>query len=148
MRKPTPPRSIRNVAMDLLSRREHSLQELRQKLKLRGHEGDDVEVALEKLVVDRLQSDDRFTESYVHHRVNAGLGPMKIRYELREKGVDDVLADLYLQPMEGQWNEIMKQQRIRKFGEEIPNDYKLQMKQARFLQNRGFSPESVMRLFR
>ena len=148
MRKPAPPRSIRNIAMDLLSRREHSLQELRNKLKLRGHEGDDIEVALEKLVADRLQSDDRFTESYVHHRVNAGVGPLKIRFELRQKGVVENLADVYLQPMEDRWNEIMKQLRIRKFGEEIPKDYKLQMKQARFLQNRGFSPESVMRLFR
>jgi SOS response regulatory protein OraA/RecX len=42
----------------------------------------------------------------------------------------------------------MIRQRIRKYGVAIPNDYAERMKQARFLQNKGFSPESVMRLFR
>jgi SOS response regulatory protein OraA/RecX len=46
------------------------------------------------------------------------------------------------------WNELLDRQRIKKYGYEIPTDYAQKIKQARFLQNRGFSPESVMRLFR
>jgi regulatory protein len=142
------PRSIRMVAMDLLSRREHSEQELRQKLKTREHGLDEIDEVLQALKHDRLQSDTRFTESYVNHRVNAGVGPIKIRYELRQKGIDDVLADEFLEPFCSQWDEMMAQQRIRKYGEAIPTDYRESMKQARFLQNRGFSGEAVMRLFR
>ena len=140
--------SIRNKAMDLLARREHSEQELRQKLKTRAYDADAIDEALQALKADRLQSDERFTETYVNHRFNAGVGPLKIRYELRQKGVSDELADVFLEPLSDQWDELMTRQRVRKFGAPIPDDYAERMKQARFLQNRGFSPESVMRLFR
>ncbi len=140
--------SIRNKAMDLLARREHSAQELRQKLKTREYDVDAIDEVLQALKEDRLQSDERFTESYVNHRFNAGVGPLKIRYELRQKGVSDGLVDVFLEPLSDQWDELMTRQRIRKYGASIPNDYAERMKQARFLQNRGFSPESVMRLFR
>ena len=139
---------IRKKAMDLLARREHSEQELRQKLKTREYEVDEIENVLQTLKSDGLQSDFRFTESYVNHRVNAGIGPTKIRYELRQKGITDLLTDEFLEPLSDRWEAMMHQQRVKKFGEAIPDDYKTQMKQARFLQNRGFSPESVMRLFR
>lgn len=140
--------SIRNVAMNLLARREHSAYELKQKLKLRDFDVDAIDAALKLLQQDRLQSDSRFTENYVHHRVSAGFGPIKIRHELRQKGVGVDLVDEYLPRSNRQWDALMERQRIKKFGQEIPADYPLRMKQARFLQNRGFSPEAVMRLFR
>ena len=140
--------SIRNKAMDLLARREHSEQELRQKLKTREYDTDAIDEILQALKEDRLQSDERFTESYVNHRFNAGVGPLKIRYELRQKGVSESLVDEFLEPLSDQWDELMTRQRVRKYGASIPDDYAERMKQARFLQNRGFSPESVMRLFR
>ena len=74
--------------------------------------------------------------------------PVKIRHELRQKGVDDILVDGFLEAFAHEWLERLVQLRSRKYGEEIPADYAQKMKQARFLQNRGFSPESVMRLFR
>jgi len=141
-------RSLRKIAMDFLARREHSEQELRQKLNARNDDAEAVEAVLHQLRGERLQSDERFTESYVHHRFNAGIGPLKIRYELRQKGIDDLLVDSFLEPLADEWEPMMRQQRVRKFGETLPADYVARMKQARFLQNRGFSPESVMRLFR
>ena len=142
------PVSIRNTAMNFLARREHSAYELIQKLKNRELDEDEIVAVIKQLQVENLQSDNRFTESFINQRVNAGFGPIKIRHELRHKGVDDALVDMFLQNYHDEWQALMVQQRIRKFGSEIPKDYKLKMKQARFLQNRGFSPESVMRLFR
>ena len=143
-----PQTGIRNKAMDLLARREHSEYELRQKLKSRDYDVDAIDAVLQGLKQDHLLSDARFAEAYVNHRFNAGVGPVKIRYELRQKGVTEVLADEFLEPLSDRWDHLMAQQRIRKYGESIPADYAERMKQARFLQNRGFSPESVMRLFR
>ncbi len=134
--------------MDMLARREHSEKELRDKLKSRKFDADAIDTAVRELKNDRLLSDQRYAESYVNHRFNAGVGPLKIRYELRQKGISDALADELLEPLAGCWDQLMTQQRARKFGETIPQDYRERMKQARFLQNRGFSPESVMRLFR
>ncbi len=141
-------RSLRKIALDFLAQREHSEQELRQKLKARDHDGAALETLLQQLKDERLQSDERFTESYVNHRFNAGIGPLKIRYELRQKGISDLLVGSFLEPLADEWEHMMRQQRVRKFGETLPADYGARMKQARFLQNRGFSPESVMRLFR
>jgi regulatory protein len=62
--------------------------------------------------------------------------------------VDESLVDAFLDPLADEWDDLMRQQRARKYGAAIPQDYSARMKQARFLQNRGFSPESVMRLFR
>ncbi len=139
---------IRRKAMDLLARREHSALELRRKLLVREFDEATVDRVLAQLQRDRLQCDARFTESYVHHRANAGVGPLKIRHELLQKGVGDDLVESFLEPRGERWDTMMAQQRERKFGETIPQAMKDRMKQVRFLQNRGFSPESVMRLFR
>ena len=141
-------RSVRRIAMDFLARREHSQQELLKKLAARADDADEVQTVLQKLKLEGLQSDERFTEAYIHHRVNAGIGPLKIRYELRQKGIDESLAETFLEPLAEEWDDMMREQRVRKYGNTIPGDYGERMKQARFLQNRGFSPESVMRLFR
>ena len=85
--------NIRKKAMDLLARREHSEQELRRKLKTRDYDADEIDEVLRGLKQDHLLSDERFTEVYVNHRFNAGVGPLKIRYELRQKGITDALAD-------------------------------------------------------
>ena len=140
--------AIRGKAMDLLARREHSVRELRGKLRSRGFEEVTIDTALADLVAEGLLSDERFTESYVNRRRNAGIGPLKIRLELQQRGIGSELAERYIVERDGDWNELMAIQRERRFGTEIPDDYGERMKQARFLQNRGFSPEAVMRLFR
>jgi len=148
MQKQYTPRNIRVVAMDLLSRREHSVCELTRKLKQRKFDIEEIDATIETLQRDNLQSDSRFIESIVNSRINAGFGPIKIRYELRQKGVSDSLVDDYFSNLDVDWESSMAEQRVKKFGNSIPGEYKEKMKQARFLQNRGFSPESVMRLFR
>ena len=134
--------------MDLLSRREHSYKELFDKLKLRDFDTNDISHALDKLKSENLLNDERFTGSYVHYRVQKGFGPLRIKNELSDKGVDSELIQNQMAEYEAVWFEMMVKQRNKKFGEKIPSDYKEKMKQARFLQNRGFAAESVMRLFR
>ncbi len=148
MTEPAELARIRKKAMDFLARREHTAQELRRKLKAKEFADDDIDEVIGGLQQDALQSDQRFTESYINHRVNAGVGPIRIRYELRQKGVSEILVDEFMSSLDDCWDQMMVEQRIRKYGESIPDDYAERMKQARFLQNRGFSPESVMRLFR
>ena len=148
MKKHDKPPSIRVVAMDLLSRREHSAYQLTQKLRKRNFDLDEIEAALDRLQRENLQSDNRFIENTVNSRVNAGFGPIKIKYELRQKGISMERVDDYFSGMTVEWEQLMAAQRSKKFGQDIPVDYRKKMKQARFLQNRGFSTESVMRLFR
>ena len=142
-----PPRSARHVAMDLLSRREHSRQQLSEKLRMRGYDPEEVENTLDRLAAEGLLSDRRFAEAWVYQRSQKGYGPLRIRRELLERGVPEALARDALE-VDFDWQASMQEQRRRRFGEALPEDYRERMKQARFLQNRGFSADAVMRLFR
>ena len=137
------PRSIREAAMDYLSRREHATDELFQKLLAKGYESDDVSAELERLTDQDLLSDSRFTEAFINQRINRGSGPLKIRAELRQKGISDAMIEAFLNERDVQWRESALAVRIRKYGSERPADLKEKARQSRFLQSRGFSSEQT-----
>ena len=139
-----PIRTIRVAAMDYLSRREHATQELFQKLLSKGeYEADEISEALARLAEQDLLSDERFTEAFINQRINRGSGPLKIRAELRQKGVSDAMIGTFLDERDAQWQESALAVRIKKFGKEKPSDLKETARQTRFLQSRGFSHEQT-----
>jgi SOS response regulatory protein OraA/RecX len=83
------PSEIRRTAMDLLARREHSRRELKQKLKKRFRDDALIEEQLDTLAEENLQSDTRYAESFLRQRFNRGHGPVRIRQEMRQKGIPD-----------------------------------------------------------
>ncbi len=130
--------------MDLLSRREHSAKELRHKLELRSFEPGHIDAALEYLTSKGLLNEQRFVECYVHSRIQRGYGSVRIRAELRERGVDS--ADW--SPDEGiDWFELALNARQKRFGTRSPIDFKERAKQMRFLQQRGFTGEQISAAF-
>jgi len=135
------PRSIREAAMDYLSRREHAYQELLQKLNGKGYEVDEVLTVLTRLSDEGLLSDERFTEAFVNQRINRGSGPLKIRTELRQKGISDAMIETFLDERDERWQEMAVTIRIKKYGSDLPSDLKEKARQSRFLQSRGFSSE-------
>lgn len=137
------PRSIREAAMNYLSRREHSIYELSQKLQQKDYESDDIAAALVRLTEQGLLSDYRFTEAFINQRISRGSGPLKIRAELRQKGVSDDIITEFLNERDEQWLKSAQSVRIKKYGEELPVDLKEKARQSRFLQSRGFSTEQT-----
>ncbi len=135
-------------ACDFLGRREHSRKELQHKLARRCEDEALIEELLDKLADEGLQSDERFTESFVHHRVNNGKGPLKIQQELNQRGVDQNLISIYLDSAEVNWLTLANEVRTKKYGNEVPADYQKQALQSRFLYSRGFSSEHIKRLFK
>ena len=127
--------------MDYLSRREHASHELTQKLLAKGYEEDDVSAALARLTEQGLLSDARFTEAFINQRMTRGSGPLKIRAELRQKGVSDAMIAEFLDERDPLWRESAQAVRSKKYGSELPSDLKEKMRQSRFLQSRGFSTE-------
>ncbi len=137
-------RSIRVAAMDYLSRREHATYELFQKLLAKEeYEADEISEALARLAEQGLLSDERFTEAFINQRINRGSGPLKIRAELRQKGVSDAMIETFLNERDVQWQESALAVRIKKYGSERPSDLKETARQSRFLQSRGFSSEQT-----
>lgn len=139
-----PSRTIRVAAMDYLSRREHATHELFQKLLAKEeYEADDISAALAHLSEQGLLSDERFTEAFINQRINKGYGPLKIRAELRQKGVSDDMIGAFLNERDTAWQESALAMRIKKYGSHPPADLKETAKQTRFLQSRGFTSEQT-----
>ena len=139
-------KEIRRKAMDLLARREHSVAELRRKLLDKGYEQRAIDEQLQKLVIENLLNDQRFTESYVNYRSKKGFGPLRIKQELKEKGISEMLLRQYLDNDEF-WQRLAREVREKRFGGVLPQVYKDKAKQLRFLQYRGFSNEQLRSLF-
>jgi len=137
-----PELDVREAAVRLLARREHSRRELAAKLRSRGAEGEAIDEVLEALAREGLQSDARFAESYTHSRRERGYGPLRIRGELNERGVDDALIEEALAAFDD-WERLGEEVRLRKFGRRPPRDWPERAKQMRFLQYRGFAAEQI-----
>jgi regulatory protein len=134
---------IRIAAMDLLARREHSRLELVRKLGGRVADTDLLDEVLDRLTADRLLDDERFCEAFVRMRVMGGYGPVRVRAELRERGVGDALVSQYLALHEADWAEQVRLVFNKKYGESPAMDAKNRAKQQRFLAQRGFSFEQI-----
>lgn len=134
--------AIKNSALNLLARREHSQQELRAKLLVREFAREEIEQVLQILKKENLQSDARFAESYARMRINRGYGPLRISQELQQRGINnDLIAENLAQDKEF-WLEKMNEVKHKKFGSKIPKDFVEKAKQLRFLQYRGFVVQS------
>ena len=88
---------VRDIAVRYLARREYGIEELKRKLVQRGAESDLVEQVVSDCAEQGLVSDERFTEMYVRMRIRRCFGPMKIRGELRQRGIPERLVAKELQ---------------------------------------------------
>lgn len=139
------PVSIRRAAMNLLARREHGHVELTRKLRQRGAEPDMIEIELQRLIADGLLSEERFLESYIRSRANAGRGPLRIREELAQRGVERSAIEQAINCAEIDWRENMQDLWQRRFAGEIA-DLKEKARQSRFLAQRGYAADDIRRL--
>ena len=137
------PARVRAKALALLARREHSAQELKSKLLDRGYESTAVEGVLSSLEGQKLLSDARFVQEFVAARVRRGSGPMKIREELRGRGVTGELVAQALAGLKAGSAEGAAAARRKRFGAGLPGDMQERARQARFLQQRGFSMDDI-----
>ena len=137
---------IYNKSLDLLSRREHSRKEIKEKLLLRYENTEQINVVLEKLVSNNLINDSRFAEAYVLNRKRKGFGPKKIIFELISKGVKESIANEVVE-IEGGWIEAARSAFKKKYKDEQNIETKEQLKQKTFLQNRGFGFKEIESVF-
>ena len=131
------PADVRLSAMDLLARREHSRRELKQKLKKRFNDEGLIDEQLDRLAEENLQSDERFAESFLRQRLSRGHGPVRIRQEMRQKGISDTEIEMAMAAQQPDWYDLAETAYQRKFGELPPKDIKDKARRGRFMQYRG-----------
>jgi regulatory protein len=136
--KSTPdPGDLRERALRLLARREHSRFELARKLEQAGFESRDIAALLDEFENKNWLSDRRFAESWVaDHRARAG--SVKLAYDLRQRGVSDSIIESVLGEHRDSELERAREVWRKKFGS-APADAAEKARQMRFLQGRGFS---------
>jgi regulatory protein len=135
---------LRQRALQLLTRREHSRAELERKLNAHGT-AEEIANVLSQLESEGLLSDVRAAGAYV--RAHAGrFGAGRLRQDLRQRGlaselVEDNLAELgdELERARAVW--------AKKFST-APADARDWAKQARFLQGRGFAVDIIRKLLK
>lgn len=139
--------TLRERAVRLLARREHSRAELTRKLAPHAESPEDVVAVLDELVARHLLSDERYVEMRLNHR-SARYGNARLAQELRTQGVDGALVASALADCD---DEVSRAHQVwaKKFGERPPaTDAAERAKQMRFLISRGFSSETVRRVLR
>ena len=139
---------LRNKALRLLTTREHSREELMRKLaqaKVRRARNearapapakDDISRLIDDLVAQGWQSDDRYAEAIVR-RLTGQASRRFIEDKLAQTGIKKDVAQLALEGLQQDENEVAKALWDRRFGN-VPSDDKERQKQIRFLLSRGF----------
>lgn len=133
----------RHIALAALSRREHSCLELTQKLKKAGFSSEEIDPLLEDLIKRNWLSEERFIEAFVRSRFNQNYGPMRIRYDLQQRGISGEMIFNALLAYQDNWATSARELRIRRFGEILPSTPQMRAKQMRFLSSRGFLPDHI-----
>jgi len=134
---------IREKALELLARREHSQGELRNKLHTRGFNATEIDPTLTELAAQGLQSDERFIEAFIASRMARGHGPIKIIAELRARGIAGDQITPLIEINGQQWQEIACTARHRRFGNKLPLNPQERATQMRFLARRGFTNAQI-----
>lgn len=136
--------AIRIKAMNLLAQREHGSQELSDKLaKAFPGEDEKIKPVILALQNEGLLSDSRFVEACINGRIRKGQGPVRIRAELRQRGIAEELIEEGMRLIDTDWVELARQVRIKKFGGGPLRSYRERAKVTRFLHYRGFGSAEI-----
>ena len=134
--------------MDLLARREHGVSELSRKLITKGFDPELAEEAVEGLLKDNLVSDERFCESMINSRLNRGNGPVKVCYELRNKGVAEHVIEQVMGELHPDWQQSLSSIIKKKYAGQLSGVPAERIKQVKFLASRGFPHEMIYRVIK
>lgn len=139
--------TLRERALRLLARREHSRVELARKLAPHVGTPEELEALLNDLADRGLLSDERYVEMRLNAR-GARFGNARLAHELKVQGVSSELIDMALMSTD---DELARAHQVwkRKFGNKpVTPDPAERARQMRFLMSRGFSGETTRRVLR
>jgi len=139
--------SIREHAIRLLARRDHSYTELARKLANYGGTPEEIEETLSRMVELGLLDDRRFAEAWIRSKARRH-GGARLRHDLAQRGVSRELIEEAM-AVEATDSELDRAREIwrSRYGSP-PIDRREWARQARFLQSRGFSTGTIRALLK
>ncbi|MDA9913297.1 recombination regulator RecX [Methylophilaceae bacterium] len=146
-----PLKRLKNRALYYLAKREYGFVELINKIK--SFATDELNLNLdscyqivEELKTKGLQSDYRFCESFVNSKKRK-FGLQKISYELKQKEIDDFLIEEFVDALRDEEYESARLVWMKKYTS-VPSDLNEKNKQIKFMQNRGFSFDTIKKIIK
>ncbi|MBL0526398.1 regulatory protein RecX [Aeromonas dhakensis] len=135
--------AARAYAMRSLARRESAESELARRLRQQGYQEEVIETVLDYCRGYNWVNDERYGAMAVRAGAAKGHGPLKIRFELRRKGLDDGQIDAAFEQPELDWFELALELLERRANLADLTDFKLRMKWLKYLLGRGFSQDQA-----
>ncbi len=151
--------SLTSYSFRLLGRRDHSRQELKQKLLTKCKflfikqkvPQDEIEELVTKVLdyfeKEELQSDSKFAAAYIRQAITKGWGPIKIGYKLKQKGVANNIINSGINQDDAFWQDQIQELISRKYTLPFASINE-QSKCQRFLMSRGFIYGQIMQVLK
>jgi regulatory protein len=142
------PLQVRQVLLDLLSRRDHSKRELTQKLVQRGGEASQIAQEIAWAEQQGYLCETRFAQMLLRTVLQKGYGLAYYRQLCQQHQLDHTLWQQSLAEQEPDWFDTALQVYQKKYGRATSAavtelDFKERQKRMAFLQRRGFSSEQI-----
>ena len=99
----------------------------------------------QKLEEEGLIDHQRFAEQYIHSRSAKGYGPLRRKQELKQRGVNENIAQPLLDNID--WTSFAIEVLKKKVNHEFPKDTKAVLKLKKFLNYRGFNFSQIDQAF-
>lgn len=142
-KRPASPPDARELALRFLARRDYACRELADKLRQRGVTADEAGSTIEALEAEGLLDDARYAELYCRQKFETGHGALRLRTDLRRRGVADHAIAAALKAYEGRWEEAALALLRRRAGDLADERERARLYRAGL--RRGFSHDEVMR---
>jgi len=141
------------LALNLLSRRDHSEAELRRKLAPKGFPAEELDTAMTRLRDAGYLNDRRFARSFAEAAIRNGRGyGFRLRLELSRRGIPDEIIEDTLASLGAEYEEIatLSELMARKFEGFDPQraDERQKRRVISYFQRRGYSLAAIVRVFR
>ncbi len=138
---------LRQWLLGLLSRREYSAQELKQKLKQKGASAEQISQLLDWAQQRNYQSELRYARMQVNAKLHKGYGWFYISQFCAQQGINKELLQQLLDELDIDWFEVATTAYRKKYADKPIADYQDKLKRMRYLQSRGFGSDTIQLVF-
>ena len=130
-------------AMRSLARRESAKSELANRLRKQDFNDEVISAVLDYCRGYNWVDDERYGAMAVRAGATKGQGPIKIRFDLRRKGLSDAQIEAAFEQPELDWFELAFALLQRRARASDLGDFKLRMKWIKYLLGRGFNQDQA-----
>jgi len=145
-------RKAMDCAVRLLSRRNHTKHELRQKLRQREFHAEIISDVISECERLRYVNDEETARVYLRELRRKGYGSWRVRFSMRKKGLENDLTDMLLSEENSESDELETARgAIRKKRAAFDREKDMRKKKEkiyRFLCSRGFASSVISELIR